>query len=110
MAVRNTANLRNVLIGLFHGDVDEDLGDVTNVRSFYEAGLLTMDEGVVVSFTNGAEFQISLVQSAYASGGDVTYQAEDGFSTVDRGEFVDHLVQNGADPEWAEQEADSFEL
>jgi hypothetical protein len=41
-------------------------GNVIRASTFDETGLLTRDEGVVVKFRNGAEFQITVVQSKRA--------------------------------------------
>ena len=42
---------------------DELVPEVAAVRTFEEAGLLTGNRGVVVRCTDGAEFQVSVVQS-----------------------------------------------
>jgi len=48
---------------LFHGDLaDQILGEV-RTSSFSDAGLLTMDTGVVVRLADGAEFQLTVKRS-----------------------------------------------
>jgi hypothetical protein len=37
--------------------------DLARIRSFEEAGLLTADEGLVLSFREGPEFQLTIVRS-----------------------------------------------
>jgi hypothetical protein len=37
--------------------------DALRIRSFEEAGLLTANEGLVLSFPGGAEFQLTIVRS-----------------------------------------------
>jgi hypothetical protein len=43
-----------------YGDVETD---ILRVRSFQEAGLLTSDEGLVLSFREGPEFQLTILRS-----------------------------------------------
>lgn len=51
----------------------EEGKDVRSIREFGEAGLLTMNCGLIVCLGDGAEFQITVVQSD----GDRTYHDED---------------------------------
>ena len=47
-----------------HGDHnDPPASRVADVENFVQAGVLTMNRGLVVRFVDGAEFQITLVQS-----------------------------------------------
>ena len=50
------------------GDIEfiDDEGEplaITRVQTFSEAGLLTMNKGVVVSFDNNTRFQLTIVQA-----------------------------------------------
>jgi len=69
------------LVGIFTAFQDLDLDDleevegalcgaeipaVSGVSTFQEAGVLTRNKGLVVRLQNGAEFQITIVQSALA--------------------------------------------
>ena len=51
--------LEEVIFDAAHGTEDDGL----RITSFAEAGLLTADEGVVLRFQDGAEFQLTLVRS-----------------------------------------------
>ena len=42
---------------------EEAAPEITKVRTFEEAGVLTSNRGVVVRADDGSEFQISIVQS-----------------------------------------------
>ena len=42
---------------------EEYAPEITKVRTFEEAGVLTSNRGVVVRADDGSEFQISIVQS-----------------------------------------------
>jgi len=42
---------------------EEIVPEVASVRTFEEAGVLTGNRGVVVRCTDGAEFQVTIVQS-----------------------------------------------
>lgn len=49
---------------IFEATYAPDLeADVLRVRSFQEAGLLTGNEGLVLSFREGPEFQLTIVRS-----------------------------------------------
>ncbi len=39
------------------------IADIDSIITFDDAGLLTMNKGLVVRFINGAEFQLTIVQS-----------------------------------------------
>jgi len=41
----------------------EMVPEVASVRTFEEAGVLTGNRGVVVSCTDGSEFQVTIIQS-----------------------------------------------
>ncbi len=44
----------------------DDADEVRRMDTFQDAGLLTRDNGVLISMKDGSEFQISIVQSAGA--------------------------------------------
>lgn len=50
------------------GDAEELHG--ARLASFRRAGLLTRDAGVVITLTNGSEFQISVIQSRIGDRGE----------------------------------------
>jgi len=56
----NDSDMQTFLVDLL---LDSD-DDVESVNTFDEAGVLTHNQGLVVAFDNGAEFQITIVQSA----------------------------------------------
>jgi hypothetical protein len=43
--------------------VDTALGEVSNIKTYTEAGLLTRDSGLVLRMEDGSEFQITIKQS-----------------------------------------------
>jgi len=43
--------------------VPAELAEVDRVSTFEEAGVLTTDAGLVVTATDGAEFQVTIIQS-----------------------------------------------
>lgn len=52
-----------------HGVYDQTYGDdidVLSVRTYEETGLLTSDDGIVLKLRDGSEFQVTVVQSAFA--------------------------------------------
>lgn len=50
--------LEEVILDATHGTEDDGI----RVRSFAEVGLLTADEGLVLNFPEGAEFQLTIVR------------------------------------------------
>lgn len=42
---------------------DEMISPVVDAKTFHEAGVLTMDDGFVVKFEDGTEYQVTIVQS-----------------------------------------------
>lgn len=96
MALRNTSEVAELLVGLFTGDVDLDELDETiawgsgGVQTFADAGLLTRDAGIVLAAAGGAEFQISIVRSARADGAVCVECGDDFESSTD---LMQHLVE-----------------
>ena len=43
--------------------VDTALGEVSNIKTYAEAGILTRDSGLVLRMEDGSEFQITIKQS-----------------------------------------------
>jgi len=37
--------------------------DVSSIRTFEDAGLLTYDDGIVIKFNDGSNFQVSIKQA-----------------------------------------------
>lgn len=69
----NSKRLEELLLQLVDSMMDEDFCDENGIDysdapeaagSFRQEGILTNNRGLVVSFPNGAEFQITIVQSA----------------------------------------------
>ena len=57
-------DLREALEAMLYGESIEDTAlEVDRIRSFGEAGLLTDNEGLVITTSAGDEFQITIVQS-----------------------------------------------
>jgi hypothetical protein len=70
MATRQERTLAQTLRELLDERVEEDRETPFRwVRSFAEEGLLTSDEGIVVRFHDGSEFQVSIVASRAPEGG-----------------------------------------
>jgi len=44
-------------------DVPAELADLDRVSTFEEAGVLTRDAGLVITATDGTEFQVTIIQS-----------------------------------------------
>jgi len=47
----------------YKSDEALDIEQVRRVQTFEDAGMLTRDRGLVVTMTDGTEFQITIVQS-----------------------------------------------
>lgn len=62
----NTQELRKRLEVLLieHWELAGSNGEIEHVESFKESGVLTRDEGLVVRFDDGSEFQITIVGPA----------------------------------------------
>lgn len=58
----NTAKMQDFLEEILEGS-DVSRSEITDVRNFADAGLLTMDDGIVVKTSDGSEFQITIYQS-----------------------------------------------
>jgi hypothetical protein len=55
--VNETEAREEITEAIFEATVD------TRIRSFEEAGVITSNEGFVITFPNGEEFQITIVRS-----------------------------------------------
>lgn len=42
---------------------DDPVADVADVETFCQAGLMTANDGLVVTLTDGTEFQVTIVRS-----------------------------------------------
>lgn len=61
--------LESILAELLQEDYDWSSNEdnrITDVRTFRDAGVLTNDPGLVVSFDDGREYQVTIVQSAWS--------------------------------------------
>ena len=62
----NEKTIEDALNLLISGEldlVDTALGEVSNIKTYAEAGILTRDSGLVLRMEDGSEFQITLKQS-----------------------------------------------
>lgn len=54
--------MKDILISALYTEMD-DCGSIEMIRDYEEAGILTNDEGLVVTLPNGEEYQITIVRS-----------------------------------------------
>ena len=62
----NEKTIEDALTLLISGEldlVDTALGEVSNIKTYAEAGILTRDSGLVLRMEDGSEFQITIKQS-----------------------------------------------
>lgn len=62
----NEKTIEDALNLLISGEldlVDTALGEVSNIKTYAEAGILTRDSGLVLRMEDGNEFQITIKQS-----------------------------------------------
>jgi|UPI00020E00B9 hypothetical protein len=62
----NEKTIEDALNLLISGEldlVDTALGEVSNIKTYAEAGILTRDSGLVLRMEDGSEFQITIKQS-----------------------------------------------
>lgn len=62
----NEKTIEDALNLLISGEldlVDTALGEVSNIKTYAEAGILTRDSGLVLRMEDGSEFQIAIKQS-----------------------------------------------
>ena len=62
----NEKTIEDALNLLMSGEldlVDTALGEVSNIKTYAEAGILTRDSGLVLRMEDGSEFQITIKQS-----------------------------------------------
>lgn len=62
----NEKTIEDALNLLISGEldlVDTALGEVSNIETYAEAGILTRDSGLVLRMEDGSEFQITIKQS-----------------------------------------------
>ena len=62
----NEKTIEDALNLLISGEldlVDTALGEVSNIKTHAEAGILTRDSGLVLRMEDGSEFQITIKQS-----------------------------------------------
>lgn len=62
----NKKTIEDALNLLISGEldlVDTALGEVSNIKTYAEAGILTRDSGLVLRMEDGSEFQITIKQS-----------------------------------------------
>ena len=62
----NEKTIEDALNLLISGEldlVDTALGEVSNIKTYAEAGILTRDSGLILRMEDGSEFQITIKQS-----------------------------------------------
>lgn len=62
----NEKTIEDALNLLISGEldlVDTALGEVSNIKTYAEAGILTRDSGLALRMEDGSEFQITIKQS-----------------------------------------------
>lgn len=62
----NEKTIEDALNLLISGEldlVDTALGEVSNIKTYAEAGILTRDSGLVLRMEDGSKFQITIKQS-----------------------------------------------
>ena len=62
----NEKTIEDALNLLISGEldlVDTALGELSNIKTYAEAGILTRDSGLVLRMEDGSEFQITIKQS-----------------------------------------------
>ena len=62
----NEKTIEDALNLLISGEldlIDTALGEVSNIKTYAEAGILTRDSGLVLRMEDGSEFQITIKQS-----------------------------------------------
>ena len=62
----NEKTIEDALNLLISGEldlVDTALGEVSNIKTYAEAGILTRDSGLVLRMEDGSEFQITIKQN-----------------------------------------------
>ena len=62
----NEKTIEDALNLLISGEldlVDTALGEVSNIKTYAEAGILTRDSGLVLRMEDGSEFQITIKHS-----------------------------------------------
>jgi hypothetical protein len=64
-AIKNKGDLKMVdwLLEMIEAGSEEVDRDIKRIETFKEAGILTSNEGLVVTFSDGEEYQISIVRS-----------------------------------------------
>lgn len=63
MSEKTIEDALNLLISGELDLVDTALGEVSNIKTYAEAGILTRDSGLVLRMEDGSEFQITIKQS-----------------------------------------------
>jgi len=58
------AKLESLILDLEYEDENPLAEKISSARSFQDAGIMTMNRGVVLRMSDGSEFQITIVQSA----------------------------------------------
>jgi hypothetical protein len=60
----NTRKIEDLLMeGINMMEEEYEETSVSGLRTFDEAGILTLDAGIVINMDDGSEFQITIVQS-----------------------------------------------
>ena len=60
------AEIMDAIAAALEDGIEPDLMlrmEISSVRTFEDAGILTLDEGLVITTTDGAEFQVTIKRS-----------------------------------------------
>jgi hypothetical protein len=71
---QNAADVETMLRELLQEGYSDFLDSLRSAYAYEDAGILTRDKGLVLTFANGAEFQLTIVQSRW--GRDTGSEAE----------------------------------
>lgn len=63
----DSAQFADLLADALRGDLDGDEPPIADVTTFSNAGILTMNDGLVVTLDDGTEYQVTVVKSRNAS-------------------------------------------
>lgn len=103
--IRTAEDLEDALVRMLNwqdSDAFEAIEEgVRDVGSFADRGVLTRDKGLVLTFRNGAEFQVTIVRSGRPD--EPSHECpECGEEQVELQAFLDHMVD---DHDWDEYDA-----
>lgn len=60
----NTQDVQDLILDSLFQNCDND--EIKRIRTFQEAGVMTRDQGLVITAPDGSEFQVTIVKSRSA--------------------------------------------